>query len=198
LRIELREPGELRALRRLERLLLELAGEAGAGHGLGEFVRRRVAGAEEILRRPQLVLDVWSVGRGAWMASILSTRYTGRPMPRRAVLKSLEGRAVEVEDREGLEDMIHFVEVSPKAMKCTCQDSIITASTASRVLGETPRHVLCKHVIAVLAILSSWGLIDPEAPEYREALMKALEAAKARLEASKGRERGKAKPLPVA
>jgi hypothetical protein len=188
LKLELREPGELKALRRLEKLLLEMAGRLG-GRGLEEFVRRRIAGAEEILRRPQLILDVWSVGRGAWMASILSTRYAGKPVPRRVVFRSLEGKAVEVEEREGLEDMVHFVEVSPRALKCTCQDSIITASAASKILGEPPRHVLCKHVIAVLALLASWGLVDPESPEYREALESALEAAKARIEASKRRER---------
>jgi hypothetical protein len=188
LKLELREPGELRALRRLGKLLLEMAVRLG-GQGLEEFVRRRVIGAEEILRKPQLILDIWSIGREAWMASILSTRYAGKPMPRRTVLRSLEGKAVEIEEREALEDMIHFVEVSPRALKCTCQDSIITASTASRVLGEPPRHVICKHVIAVLALLSSWGLVDVESAEYREALRSALETAKARLEASKHRER---------
>lgn len=189
MRFELKESAELRALRRLEKLLLEMAGELG-GRGLGDYVRRRVAEAEGILRRPQLILDVRSVGRGAWMASILSTRHAGKPLPRRAVLRSLDGRAVEVEEREGLEDMVHFVEVSPRTLKCTCQDSIITASVASRILGGPPGHVLCKHVIVLLALLSSWGMVDIESPQYKEALRSALEASKARVEASRRGGRG--------
>ncbi|MEB2835902.1 MAG: hypothetical protein GSR80_001426 [Desulfurococcales archaeon] len=173
-----RESPEYRALRRIERLLARLVvDEYDADPGLLDYVRRRVAGAEEILRRG-LVVSVRRLGEQSWIASFISLRAGKELGPRRILLRSLEGRIVEVEEGLSLDDMIHYAEVSPQVIKCTCMDSIVTASAASR-LGTRTRSTLCKHVIALLAIITSGA--GEDIGVYRKPLREALEAAYARL-----------------
>ncbi len=173
-----RESPEYRALRRIERLLVRLVVEEyDADPGLLDYVRRRVNGAGEILRRG-LVASIRRLGEHSWMASFISSRARGPLGPRRILLRSLDGRLVEVEEAQLPDDAIHYAEASPYVVKCTCMDSIVTASAASR-RGLQARSTLCKHVIALLAIITSDA--GEDIGVYVRPLREALAAAYARL-----------------
>ena len=173
-----RESPEHRALRRIEGVLTEIVlREFNADSLLLDYVRRRVAGAEEILRRG-LVASVRGIGGHSWIASFISSRARSTVGPRRILLRSLEGRLVEVEEGRSLDEVIHYAELSPRVVKCTCMDSIVTASAVSR-RGLQVRSTLCKHVIALLAIITSDA--GEDIGVYVRPLREALAAAYVRL-----------------
>ncbi len=185
---------EVRTLERLAAALYRYVDSLFAGDPLlRRYVERRVGAAYELVTRRSRLRLVRPVGYRAYRVVFASSELLERPWPRRRIaIRALDGRTVVVE--AGVEALasdrsLHFVEVSPWMLRCSCPDAVFASAAADAVAareGAAPapvfhRYSICKHVLASLALLASEGALSLEDPNLRRSLVMGLVAAYARL-----------------
>ncbi len=179
----------LRVLDRLAETLYTMVDEYfDSDSRLRYYVAKRVSGAREILASPKRLRRVRRVGPKTVRAMFASSLAEDARPERRLLLKTLDGGVVEVSVGTPVEQLLHFTEVSPSMLRCSCQDSLFTASAAdaeaARAGLRVPvfhRYSLCKHVLALLAHAIAEGVLHLEDPVLRRSLRLGLLAAYVRL-----------------
>ncbi|MCD6324594.1 MAG: hypothetical protein J7L55_05770 [Desulfurococcales archaeon] len=180
-----------RALREVQGFLAdELRGWGSAD--LKDFVRVRVSGAlEVIVRSDEKVGSIIIRGAGG-TAIIASSRFLRGGAHRLVKVETPDGYEVKIPVGVPSGEGFHVTQVGAYGMKCTCQDSVMTASKADREfidalkeLGLTEylsslvfplfsRFVICKHTLALMSYLIASGVLTLEDPEVRRTLKLAL------------------------
>ncbi len=177
---------EIQVLDRLAAILYTLVDKYFNGDpALKNYIAKRIEGAREVLAKKWRIRLVRGLGPSSYRAVIASSKYVEARPPRKILVKTLTGGVVEVEEGTPVEQLVHFTEVSPWMLRCTCPDAVYTASKADTIamklrLTRAPvfhRYSLCKHTLALLAKLAAEGRLSLENPWLRKTLVKALLAA---------------------
>jgi len=130
---------------------------------LRDYVKKRVEGAEEVLRR---VSKDYLTDREL-RSSVPSSKVVEKGVPREVKVKTLDGREAKAVVGATDDELFYHVYVSRFRFKCTCKDAVMLSSIADRRLKDALqaigvdriptsgmvfyRYVICKHALAKIA-----------------------------------------------
>jgi len=169
-------PEIVRALTRIRRVMLRVVDRLFPSARLRYEACQIVKRAREVANTNRIV-RIRSVNSNAYRAIVLSTR---REPITRVFIPSIRSGYIALE--RGDYESIHFIDISPNMMRCTCLYSVYLSARADNTLQKLGvsmnpiayRYTLCKHVVAVLATLLTYRAIDLREPWVRRGLIRGI------------------------
>jgi len=155
---------EFEALKVLEQLIDKIIKEDFKNDPrLRDYVKKRVEGAEEVLRR---VSKDYLTDREL-RSTVPSSKVVEKGAPKEVKVRTLDGRETKTVVGATDEDLFYHVYVSRFRFKCTCKDAVMLSSAADRRLKDALqaigvdriptsgmffyRYIICKHTLAKIA-----------------------------------------------
>gem|GEM_PF-4264780 len=157
-----------------------------------DYLSQRFLGAKEIIIRSDIRFSSLVLKGNSAVALMASTKLLEKGPERIIRLKTYQGEEIELSVGTPPEESFHITQVGPYGFKCTCEDAIMLASKADRefveglkragILNLSPvisfplfsRYILCKHTIALLALLLASKKITFRNKEFKKSLKLSL------------------------